>query len=250
MQQKAQNQKEQDDLANTNMVTGFTNAIEEIKNRTTNYKDIIVGVYDDMQAGMSSAFNTLFTDLSNGFADFGEFAKSVGNAIKGALINAFAEIAAQWIMQHLIMKAATIAWKAIEISAAAAVGAARAAAASAWSLWGAIAIGAAIGAGILAMAGAFADGGLVGGSSFSGDNMIAKVNSGERILNQEQQDWLEKVGTNSSNNKSVSIEQNFNINSGGNMEELTQAIRRGTSEALEFAGLTYNVGVKQGNVVI
>ena len=36
-------------------------------------------------------------------------------------------------------------------------------------------------------AGAFANGGVVGGSSFSGDRLFARVNSGEMILNTRQQ---------------------------------------------------------------
>ena len=36
-------------------------------------------------------------------------------------------------------------------------------------------------------AGAFAEGGIVGGSSFYGDKLLARVNSGELILNQDQQ---------------------------------------------------------------
>jgi hypothetical protein len=36
-------------------------------------------------------------------------------------------------------------------------------------------------------AGAFADGGIIGGSSFSGDRLYARVNSGEMILNTSQQ---------------------------------------------------------------
>lgn len=36
----------------------------------------------------------------------------------------------------------------------------------------------------------FADGGIIGGSSFFGDKMIARVNSGEMILNQSQQGRL------------------------------------------------------------
>ena len=254
LQQQYENQKALNELGNYEMVSGYNNALNELKNRTINYKDVIVGIYDNMQSGIASSFETLFTDLSNGFADFGAFATSVGNAIKGALIKAFAEIAAQWIMQHVIMKAATLAWKAIEISAAAAVGAARAAAASAWSLWGAIAIGASIGAGILAMAGAFANGGIVGGTSMSGDNLIARVNSGEMILNSSQQSKLWNMinsGEVAGKNSEIKIEQNFEINSNGNnLEDLTQAIRKGTTEALEFAGLTYNVGAKQGKVVI
>lgn len=40
------------------------------------------------------------------------------------------------------------------------------------------------------IAGAFAQGGIVGGSSFSGDRMTARVNSGEMILNGRQQQQL------------------------------------------------------------
>jgi len=39
-----------------------------------------------------------------------------------------------------------------------------------------------------ATAGSYAEGGLVPGSSFSGDNLTANVNSGELILNRAQQD--------------------------------------------------------------
>lgn len=38
-----------------------------------------------------------------------------------------------------------------------------------------------------AFAGSFADGGIVGGTSYTGDRLIARVNSGEMILNQNQQ---------------------------------------------------------------
>lgn len=36
-------------------------------------------------------------------------------------------------------------------------------------------------------AGSFADGGIISGSSFHGDKMLARVNAGEMILNQKQQ---------------------------------------------------------------
>lgn len=39
----------------------------------------------------------------------------------------------------------------------------------------------------------FADGGIIGGSAFFGDNLLARVNSGEMILNQKQQNNLFKI---------------------------------------------------------
>lgn len=45
-------------------------------------------------------------------------------------------------------------------------------------------------AGIFSSLPKFADGGIIGGSSFFGDKMIARVNSGEMILNQSQQGRL------------------------------------------------------------
>lgn len=56
-------------------------------------------------------------------------------------------------------------------------------------LWAIPAALAAVMAG-LALAGAFAEGGIVGGSSRSGDHVIARVNSGEMILNSVQQKRL------------------------------------------------------------
>ena len=54
----------------------------------------------------------------------------------------------------------------------------------------AIAAGVAAVVAAFAMVGTFATGGIVGGSSFTGDRMIARVNSGEMILNKSQQSNL------------------------------------------------------------
>lgn len=70
-------------------------------------------------------------------------------------------------------------------------------------------IQAALGAAIIAASAikGYKDGGIVGGTSFNGDNVIAKVNSGEMILNRQQQTKL------------------FNdINNGGNSGNVVQAI--------------------------
>jgi hypothetical protein len=38
----------------------------------------------------------------------------------------------------------------------------------------------------IAMIGSFADGGIISGSSYHGDKLLARVNAGEMILNQRQ----------------------------------------------------------------
>lgn len=54
----------------------------------------------------------------------------------------------------------------------------------------AIAAGIAAVVGALALMGTFANGGVIGGNSYSGDRLLARVNSGEAILNQNQQKHL------------------------------------------------------------
>lgn len=57
----------------------------------------------------------------------------------------------------------------------------------------AIAAGVAAVVSALAMVGSFADGGIVGGNSFHGDKLVARVNAGEMILNNKQQKQLFNV---------------------------------------------------------
>lgn len=59
--------------------------------------------------------------------------------------------------------------------------------------------------GQLSSAGAFADGGIVGGSSFYGDKIYARVNSGELILNQKQQKSLYGMMNTSSGESSTIV---------------------------------------------
>lgn len=51
----------------------------------------------------------------------------------------------------------------------------------------------------------FADGGIIGGSSFFGDKMIARVNSGEMILNQSQQGKLFNIINNGNPGNNITV---------------------------------------------
>lgn len=72
----------------------------------------------------------------------------------------------------------------------------------------AIAAGVAAVVSALAMVGNFADGGIIGGNSFHGDKLVARVNAGEMILNNKQQKQLFNVldsNTVNTGNNSASV---------------------------------------------
>lgn len=84
-------------------------------------------------------------------------------------------------------------------------------------------------AGVLRGAAAsFQDGGIVAGSSFSGDNVPAMVNSGEMVLNRSQQAQLFAMAngsggtTNNNNNQSINVNALFSL---GNDAQIRQAAK-------------------------
>jgi hypothetical protein len=250
------------DLSNANMVRGFSNALEELSVKALNFKDFFNDVFKSLTSAVSDTLMAAIDNMGKGWKGFTDAMAKITDTLKNAIIKSIVDMAAQWIVQRTAMFIKEQLFAKKEIASAAAVAAAKASAASAWSLWGAIGIGAAIGAGVTAMAmaiaGKFENGGIVGGNSFNGDNMIARVNSGEMILNKRQQAKLWGiVNGDSGNTKSSSIGSTVNINqnievstNSGSLSDLTEAIRRGTVEALEFAGLSYKVGAKQAGVAI
>jgi hypothetical protein len=163
-----------------------------------------------VQDSLSTGFQYMFTNIGKGANIFVEGIDKIYKGLRDGVIKYLSDMAAKWIAEHIVMAVATSHWKAKEISANAAVAASKAAAASAWSLWGALAIGAAIGVGVMAMANKFEGGGIVPGGSFAGDNIPAMVNSGEMILNKNQQATLFKMA-NTGGGGNGTTEQNIYI---------------------------------------
>ena len=152
---------------------------QDYKSKTMNWYAELQKLGDGFQSSLSTGFNTTFQNIGKGWQALRDGAKAFGESIKNAMIQQLSDMAASWVMKHVVMATATKLWRTQEVAANAAVAASKAAATTAWSLWGAIATGALIGAAVISLAGKFERGGIVGGSSYSGDHVLAAVNSDE-----------------------------------------------------------------------
>ena len=133
-------------------------------------------------------------DVKNA-ADYADAINSVANALTAVSTATGEEAAAFLSWASSVMTASAQAVQAIRtVVAAKTAEAAASAGASAAStpVVGWLMVGGAIAAALAAFAKIpkFADGGIVGGSSYFGDKLLARVNSGEMILNQKQQSRL------------------------------------------------------------
>lgn len=131
-------------------------------------------------------------DMKNAIEDNQEYADSflqISQSI-GTMTNAFAsnsDSMSQWALQSI----SSIAQMVLQLqSLATAQGVASASALPFPANLGAIATVVATIASIFSSLPKFANGGIVGGSSFYGDKLLARVNSGEMILNKKQQKSL------------------------------------------------------------
>lgn len=214
----------------------------------------ISDVYEALENNLASSFQNLFQQIGNGWSGLKDIATNLCQGIYQSLTKMLADIAAEQIKNIIAVQVANVAAAKTNVAASAAEAGAKAAAGSAgWALFGAIAIGAAIMAAVLAFADGFATGGIVPGNSFSGDNVVARVNSGEMILNGAQQARLFDIAN--GDNPGVAtganavINQTINIGNGTDLAAITQAIKRGTAQALEFANVAYKAGKKRNKYV-
>jgi hypothetical protein len=142
----------------------------------------------------TNAIGSSFMQMGNQIAAVFQTGNAVLDAFVGSIINSLAELGAAFLQQLIVEKLFATGKKSIDAgkassnaivvasSAAAAMGPA-----GIFALPGLIAsqLGV-IGASFASIA-AFENGGIVGGNSFTGDKLLARINSGEMILNKKQQ---------------------------------------------------------------
>lgn len=145
----------------------------------------IMGV---INSGVSSALNSIAQDLEDGKLSFESFAKSLSQIV----LKIVATLLAQSIA-NAIAGAST---------AATATGPA-----APFVLPGLVGGATAVVAGAFSSLPAFASGGVVPGSNFSGDQVLARLNSGELVLNKMQQEQMKGMMTPSMqlNNQAMEI---------------------------------------------
>lgn len=194
--------KEAKKAVNDLTVSSITNLANSLQNLTSSFQSFIDTINDEDTSGWEKLLAVFQQILS--------VVETVSSAIEGfnalqkasaVLTNAQAastnQLAAAQVEQSAIAVAGTnaeAASSAIATSAKAGEAVAGATASGAklpfpYNL-AAIAAGVASVVAALSMIGAFADGGIVGGNSTSGDKLTARVNSGEMILNKGQQATL------------------------------------------------------------
>ena len=257
-------QTEQQDIASKNTeehlasttekVQGFWQTVYDVSaQQSLNITSQVSSVYSALQSNLSTSFQALFQQIGNGWSGLKDIAINFCQSMYQSFVKILADLAAEQIKNIIAVQVANTTAAKVNVAANAAEAGSKAAAASAgWALWGAIAIGAGIMAAVLAFADGFATGGVVPGNSFSGDNVLARVNSGEMILNRAQQARLFDIAegnTEPGGTGGAVINQTINVQNGGDLTAITQAIKRGTVEALEFANVAYKAGAKRNKYV-
>lgn len=257
-------QTEQQDIASKNTeehlasttekVQGFWQTVYDVSaQQSLNITSQVSSVYSALQSNLSTSFQALFQQIGNGWSGLKDIAINFCQSMYQSFVKMLADLAAEQIKNIIAVQVANVAAAKVNIAANAAEAGSKAAAASAgWALWGAIAIGAGIMAAVLAFADGFATGGVVPGNSFSGDNVLARVNSGEMILNRAQQTRLFDIAEGNAEPGGTGgavINQTINVQNGGDLTAITQAIKRGTIDALEFANVAYKAGAKRNKYV-
>ena len=146
----------------------------EIEEEVVDEEDIAAKYTADLEKKAKSVedMNSALQSTSDIFGSLGSIAGSAGNDFLAATMNSMGSIA-QMILQLQALSTAQGVGSASKLPFPANLAA--------------IATVVATIASVFSSLPKFADGGIVGGSSYFGDKLLARVNSGEMILNQQQQ---------------------------------------------------------------
>ncbi len=216
-----------------NIKTGFIMAHEEMMAYKINWYNKFSALSDKMRATFVSNFENMILKGGNLWKNFSNLVSSIGDVIKTAMVNMIAEVAANWVMKHLVMNAATLAWKGVQLMATAAVSAASAIASAFRSIPFPANIAAAAGAGVLAYGMVkkfFASGvrGFGGGMAVVGENgpeLVNLPNGSDVFTNAESRNLLNKAQGVAGGGKII----NVNIDFGGStfmgtVDDITEAL--------------------------
>ena len=260
----------------------WAEAFKTYSENLLNWCDISKEFFSSVGDNLQNTIGDAIMQLGDGWSGLYDIIKDLGQKMLESVVNMLAQIVAEWIMKTVVLQGLETAYAAFksallakqtaeevaqigivtaaqrvaavsQVTSNAAIAGSSAAASHGWLGFGAVAIGAAVMAAVLAFAlGAFETGGIVPGNSFSGDNVLARVNSGEMILNRAQQARLFDIAEGNTEpgwSGGAVINQTINVQNGGDLTAITQAIKRGTVEALEFANVAYKAGAKRNKYV-
>jgi hypothetical protein len=167
--------------------------INEVKAQTEDLKKTFIDLGPAIAEGFASSFATIaegFGEIIANFSTGGSALVSIGGLIFSTLGNLAIQVGKIAVSTGIAILGIKKSLASLQPGVAIAAGVAL------------IALGTIVKS-QLASAGAFANGGIVGGSSFYGDKILARVNSGELILNNKQQKSLYGMMNTSSDSSTI-----------------------------------------------
>lgn len=182
----------------------YAAALNWFDSNTEDFQARMRTLAEDISAVMEAPFEGMFDGLSSGIEgliqrtkDWGDALRDIGSSIVSSLVKSFADMAAAWVMSHVVMKGASLAWSALtstlrakDVAETTAAETAKAAAATpAATLLSISSFGTAAVVGLAAVVGALATAAAMGGFSeggYTGDggkyDVAGVVHRGEYVL--------------------------------------------------------------------
>lgn len=179
----------------------ITRDFADFDGMTEDFSDRMSEAAVNISAVVTAPFEAMFSSLSEGIEGlitgtktWGEALRDIGTSVVSSLIKSFADMAASWVMTHVIMKGVSLAWSALSSTLKTKDAATTIAAESAKtpslttnallssisSYGGAIAIGLLAFAAVMALVGGFESGGYTGDGGHS--EVAGVVHRGEYVI--------------------------------------------------------------------